>query len=62
MYIDEVLKSLKMPDTVKLALNNRNIYAIDELLEIPEATLDSWKDIPIGHRIKLKKFMGIALS
>ena len=51
-----------MPDTVKLALNNRNIYAIDELLEIPESTLDSWKDIPIGHRIKLKKFMGIALS
>lgn len=41
-------------------LSDKNINTIEELIEISDEQIDSWKNIGVGYRVKLKKFIAIA--
>lgn len=51
-----LLAEMKM-ENIQPKLKERNIMKIDQLVNTSEEEIDKWKDIPVGYRIKLKKYI-----
>lgn len=51
-----LLAEMKM-ESMEPKLKERNILKIDQLINTTEEEIDKWKDIPVGYRIKLKKYI-----
>ncbi len=51
-----LLAEMKM-ENIQSKLKERNIMKIDQLVNTSEEEIDKWKDIPVGYRIKLKKYI-----
>jgi hypothetical protein len=52
----EALKELKL-ETLVSKLIKREVVSLQQLKAIPEEELDNWKDIAVGYRIKIKKYL-----
>lgn len=52
--LNKFLATLQM-DHIASKLNEKSINTLEQLKAIQPETLDEWKDIPVGYRIKLKK-------
>ena len=44
-------------DSLENYLKEKNITEISQLLKIQESIIDSWKDITVAQRIKLRKLI-----
>jgi beta-lactamase superfamily II metal-dependent hydrolase len=51
-----VLTEMKM-ENIEPKLKEKNIVKIEQLINTTEEEIDKWKDVPVGYRIKLKKFI-----
>ncbi len=51
-----LLVEMKM-ENIQPKLKERNIMKIDQLVNTSEEEIDKWKDVPVGYRIKLKKYI-----
>ena len=51
-----LLAEMKM-ENIEPKLKEKNILKIDQLVNTSEEEIDKWKDIPVGYRIKLKKYI-----
>ena len=56
--LNNFLASLQM-DHISSKLTDKNIISVEQLLSLQPETIDQWKDIPVGYRIKLKKQLSI---
>ena len=50
------LAEMKM-ENIEVKLKDRNINKLEQLINTTEEEIDKWKDIPVGYRIKLKKYI-----
>ena len=54
--LEKALFGLKMEHLMP-KLNSKDVKTLGQLMEASEEEIDSWKEIPVGYRIKLKKFI-----
>jgi hypothetical protein len=59
--LSHFLASLQM-DHIASRLADKNILSVGQLKSLQPETIDQWKDIPVGYRIKLKKQLGNGVS
>lgn len=50
------LADMKM-ENIEAKLRDRNINRLQQLVNTTDEEIDKWKDIPVGYRIKLKKYI-----
>jgi hypothetical protein len=44
-------------DSIETRLKEKNISTIEQFHSIEVSSIDEWKDIPVGYRIKLRKYI-----
>ena len=54
--LQEVLTQLKI-EKIASKLQEKDIFTLDNLKSIRAEEVDSWRDLAVGYRIKLKKYL-----
>ena len=53
-----LLTDLKI-DNIELKLNEKGVYTLSDFLNISSQQIDKWKDIAVGYRIRIKKYLSV---
>lgn len=55
--LQSLLTQLNMLNYLQIIKTKYQIDGLNRLLQLSEDDIDKWKDIPVGYRVKVRKFI-----